>query len=63
MQIPLIYEHRFYKYFVRLSVGDSLLMDVLVLIIVIIRLIPQGRVDNNLGPDSLAGPKDLDPNY
>ena len=23
---------------------------------------PQGTVDNNLGPDRLAGPKDLDPN-
>ena len=29
----------------------------------IIRLIPQGTVDNNLGPDRLAGPKALDPNY
>ncbi len=28
-----------------------------------IRLIPQGTVDNNLGPDCLAGPKALDPNY
>ncbi len=28
-----------------------------------IRLIPQGTVDNNLGPDRLAGPKALDPNY
>ncbi len=28
----------------------------------IIRLIPQGRVDNNLRPDRLAGPKALDPN-
>ncbi len=29
-----------------------------------IRLIPQGTVDNNLlGPDRLAGPKSLDPNY
>ncbi len=28
----------------------------------IIRLIPQGTVNNNLGPDSLAGPKALDPN-
>ncbi len=27
-----------------------------------IRVIPQGTVDNNLGPDRLAGPKDLDPN-
>ena len=24
---------------------------------------PQGTVDNNLGPDRLAGPKALDPNY
>ncbi len=23
----------------------------------------QGMVDNNLGPDRLAGPKSLDPNY
>ncbi len=23
----------------------------------------QGTVDNNLGPDRLAGPKALDPNY
>ncbi len=29
----------------------------------IIRLIPQGTVDNNLGPDPLADPKALDPNY
>ena len=29
----------------------------------IIRLIPQGTVDNNLGPDRLAGQKALDPNY
>ncbi len=28
-----------------------------------IRLIPQGTVDNNLGPDRLAGQKALDPNY
>ena len=28
-----------------------------------IRVIPQGTVDNNLGPDCLAGPKALDPNY
>ena len=28
-----------------------------------IRVIPQGTVDNNLGPDRLAGPKALDPNY
>ncbi len=28
-----------------------------------IRLISQGTVDNNLGPDHLAGPKALDPNY
>ncbi len=28
-----------------------------------IRVIPQGTVDNNLGPDRLAGPKVLDPNY
>ena len=26
-------------------------------------LIPKGTVDNNLGPDCLAGPKALDPNY
>ena len=25
------------------------------------RVIPQGTVDNNLGPDRLAGPKALDP--
>ncbi len=29
----------------------------------IIRVIPQGTVDNNLGPDRSAGPKALDPNY
>ncbi len=29
----------------------------------LIRDIPQGTVDNNLGPDRLAGPKGLDPNY
>ena len=28
-----------------------------------IRVIPQGTVDNNLGPDRLAGPKALGPNY
>ena len=28
-----------------------------------IRVIPQGTVDNNLGPDRLAGPKAIDPNY
>ncbi len=28
-----------------------------------IRVIPQGMVDNKLGPDRLAGPKALDPNY
>ena len=28
-----------------------------------IRVIPQGTVDNNLGPYRLAGPKALDPNY
>ena len=28
-----------------------------------IRVIPQGTVDNNLGPDRLAGSKALDPNY
>ena len=28
-----------------------------------IRVIPQGTVDDNLGPDRLAGPKALDPNY
>ncbi len=28
-----------------------------------IRVIPQGTVDNNLGPARLAGPKALDPNY
>ncbi len=28
-----------------------------------IRLIPQGTVDNNQGPDRLPGPKALDPNY
>ena len=27
------------------------------------RVIPQGTVDNNLGPDRLAGAKALDPNY
>ena len=29
----------------------------------IIRIIPQGTVDNNIGQDRLAGPKVLDPNY
>ncbi len=29
----------------------------------IIRVIPQGTVDNNLGPDRLAGRRALDPNY
>ena len=29
----------------------------------LIRLITQGTVDNNLGPDRLANPKYLDPNY
>ena len=29
----------------------------------IIRLIPQGTVDNNLGPDRSAGPKALEPNF
>ncbi len=29
----------------------------------LIRLIPQGTVDNNLEPDHSAGPKTLDPNY
>ena len=28
-----------------------------------LRVIPQGTVDNSLGPDRLAGPKVLDPNY
>ncbi len=28
-----------------------------------IRVIPQGTVDNNLGQDRLAGPKTLDTNY
>ncbi len=28
-----------------------------------LRLISQGTVDNNLGPDNLAGPKALDPNH
>ena len=32
-------------------------------LIVSIRLIPQGTVDNNIGPDRLEGPKALDPNY
>ncbi len=27
------------------------------------RSIPQGTVENNLGPDRLSGPKALDPNY
>ncbi len=27
------------------------------------QVIPKGTVDNNLGPDRLAGPKALDPNY
>ena len=29
----------------------------------VIQVIPQGTVYNNLGPDRLAGPKALDPNY
>ena len=28
-----------------------------------LRVIPQGTVYNNLGPERLAGPKALDPNY
>ena len=28
----------------------------------LIQLIPQGTVDNNLGPDRIAGPKAKDPN-
>ena len=32
-------------------------------IIYTIWLIPQGTVDNNLGPDRLEDPKALDPNY
>ncbi len=28
-----------------------------------IRVFPQGTFDNNLGPDRLADPKDLDPKY
>ncbi len=43
MHIPLVYEHLFYKYFVRLSVGQatkgkraSLLMDVVIMLDVII---------------------------
>ena len=28
-----------------------------------LRVIPQGTVDNNLGPDRLAGPEALDPKY
>ncbi len=32
-------------------------------IMLVIRVIPQGTVDNNLGPDRLVGPKALDPNY
>ena len=28
-----------------------------------VRIIPQGTVDNNLGPDRLASPKTLDPKY
>ncbi len=35
-------------------------IDVDVSSFVVIRLIPQGTVDNNLGPDRLAGPKALD---
>ena len=31
--------------------------------VLVIRVIPQGTVYNNLGPDRLAGPKALDPNY
>ncbi len=30
---------------------------------IVIRVIPQGTVDNNLEPDSLAGHNALDPNY
>ncbi len=33
------------------------------LLSVCLRVIPQGTVDNNLGPDRLAGPKALNPNY
>ena len=28
-----------------------------------IQVMPQGTIDNNIGPDHLAGPKALDPNY
>ncbi len=28
-----------------------------------LRVIPLGTVDNNIGPDRVAGPKALDPNY
>ncbi len=44
-------------------------MDVVILVqdfslvLLLIRVIPQGTVDNNLGPDRLAGPQALDPNY
>ena len=36
--------------------------NTMVLNFIIIRFIPQGTVENNLGPDRLAGPKALDPN-
>ena len=39
----------------RLSIYRGYMLD--------IRVIPQGTVDNNLGPDRLAGTKALDPNY
>ncbi len=37
--------------------------DQLMSILNTLRVIPLGTVDNNLGPDRLAGPKALDPNY
>ena len=45
VHIPLVYEHLFYKYFVRLSVGQatkgksaSLLMDVVILVLYLTRI-------------------------
>ncbi len=51
MHIPLVYEHLFYKYFVRRSVGQatkdiraSLLMDVVILVFVIGGVLKGGEI-------------------
>ncbi len=45
------------------KLSNIILKTIYLSYLIIIRLIPQGTVDNNLGPDRLAGPKALDPNY